>query len=94
MGLVIPIVLNIPATVLAIVAGTVVIIFMAKVQKLGTIYIWYDISPLVMFAAGHTYVVGFITYSNEIIAELIRKIGNYNSFKYNMLSYNLQHMDM
>ena len=34
-----------------------------------------------------TYVVVVLSLIVMIIAELIRKIGNYNSFKYNMLSY-------
>lgn len=86
MGL-IPILFLIYPTVLAIVAGTVVMLFMAKVQKPWALFIFGMISPLVMFAAGHTYVVVVLSLIVMIIAELIRKIGNYNSFKYNMLSY-------
>lgn len=83
----IPILFLIYPTVLAIVAGTVVMLFMAKVQKPWALFIFGMISPLVMFAAGHTYVVVVLSLIVMIIAELIRKIGNYNSFKYNMLSY-------
>lgn len=83
----IPILFLIYPTVLGIVAGTIVMLFMAKVQKPWALFIFGMISPLVMFAAGHTYVVVVLSLIVMIIAELIRKIGNYNSFKYNMLSY-------
>ena len=83
----IPILFLVYPTVLAIVAGTVVMLFMAKVQKPWALFILGMISPLVMFAMGHTYVVVVLSLIVMIIAELIRKIGNYNSFKYNMLSY-------
>ena len=83
----IPILFLIYPTVLGIIAGTVVMLFMAKVQKPWALFIFGMISPLVMFAAGHTYVVVVLSLIVMIIAELIRKIGNYNSFKYNMLSY-------
>ncbi|HEP1469949.1 MptD family putative ECF transporter S component [Streptococcus pyogenes] len=83
----IPILFLIYPTVLGIIAGTVVMLFMAKVQKPWALFILGMISPLVMFAAGHTYVVVVLSLVVMIIAELIRKIGNYNSFKYNMLSY-------
>ncbi|MBM7551031.1 MptD family putative ECF transporter S component [Peptoniphilus gorbachii] len=84
---IIPILFLIYPTVLGIVAGTVVMLFMTKVQKPWALFIFGMISPLVMFAAGHTYVVVVLSLIVMIIAELIRKIGNYNSFKYNMLSY-------
>lgn len=83
----IPILFLIYPTVLGIVAGTVVMLFMTKIQKPWALFILGMISPLVMFAAGHTYVVVVLSLIVMIISELIRKIGNYNSFKYNMLSY-------
>ena len=83
----IPILFLIYPTVLGIVAGTVIMLFMAKVQKPWALFILGMISPLVMFAMGHTYVVAVLSLIVMTIAELIRKIGNYNSFKYNMLSY-------
>lgn len=83
----IPILFLIYPTVLGIIAGTVVMLFMAKVQKPWALFIFGMISPLVMFAAGHTYVVVVLSLIVMIIAELIRKIGNYKSFKYNMISY-------
>ncbi|QTJ32880.1 MptD family putative ECF transporter S component [Dolosigranulum pigrum] len=86
MGL-IPILFLIYPTVLGIIAGTVVMLFMAKVQKPWALFIFGMISPLVMFAMGHTYVLPLFSLIVMMVAELIRKIGNYNSFKYDMLSY-------
>ncbi|WP_300409144.1 MptD family putative ECF transporter S component [Lagierella sp.] len=86
MGMV-PILFLIYPTVLAIVAGTVIMLFMAKVQKPWALFILGMISPVVMFAAGHSYVIIVLPLIVMIIAELIRKIGKYNSFKYNMISY-------
>ncbi|KGF07049.1 membrane protein [Tissierellia bacterium S5-A11] len=83
----IPILFLIYPTVLGIVAGTVLMLFMAKVQKPWALFILGMISPLVMFAMGHTYVLPVFSLIVMMVAELIRKIGNYNSFKYNMLSY-------
>ncbi len=83
----IPILFLVYPTVLGIVAGTVVMLFMAKVQKPWALFIFGMISPLVMFAAGHSYVVPLLSLIVMIIAELIRKAGAYNSFKYNMFSY-------
>ena len=82
----IPILFLIYPAVLAVVAGTVVMLFMTKVQKPWALFIFGMISPLVMFAMGHTYVVPVISLIVMIIAELTRKIGNYNFFKYNMLA--------
>ena len=79
----IPILFLIYPIVLGIITGTVVMLFMTKVQKPWALFIFGMISPLVMFAAGHTYVVLVLSLIVMIIAELIRKIGNYNSFKYN-----------
>ena len=83
----IPILFLVYPTVLGIIAGTVLMLFMAKVQKPWALFILGMISPLVMFAMGHTYVLPVFSLIVMIVAELIRKIGNYNSFKYNMLSY-------
>ena len=83
----IPILFLVYPTVLGIIAGTVLMLFMSKVQKPWALFILGMISPLVMFAMGHTYVLPVFSLIVMIVAELIRKIGNYNSFKYNMLSY-------
>ena len=54
---IIPILFLIYPTVLGIIAGTVLMLFMAKVQKPWALFILGMISPLVMFAMGHTYVL-------------------------------------
>ena len=84
---VIPILFLIYPTILGIVSGTVVMLFMAKVQKPWALFIFGMLSPLIMFAGGHTYVIVLHAFAVMIIAELIRRIGHYNSFKYNMLSF-------
>lgn len=84
---VIPILFLIYPTILGIVSGTVVMLFMAKVQKPWALFIFGMLSPLIMFAGGHTYVIVLHAFAVMIIAELIRRIGDYNSFKYNMLSF-------
>ena len=84
---VIPILFLIYPTILGIVSGTVVMLFMAKVQKPWALFIFGMLSPLIMFAGGHTYVIVLHAFAVMIIAELIRRVGHYNSFKYNMLSF-------
>jgi energy-coupling factor transport system substrate-specific component len=62
-------------------------LFMAKVQKPFALFILGILTPLIMFAMGHTYVLlvhGIIVMA---IAELIRRAGNYKSFKHNMFSF-------
>lgn len=49
---IIPILFLIYPTVLGIIAGTVLMLFMAKVQKPWALFILGMISPLVMFAMG------------------------------------------
>ena len=62
-------------------------LFMAKVQKPWALFIFGMLSPLIMLVGGHTYVIVLHAFAVMIIAELIRRIGHYNSFKYNMLSF-------
>ncbi len=83
----IPILFLIYPTVLAVVAGTVVMLFMVKVQKPWALFIFGMLTPLVLFVMGHTYVVPVLSFVVMILAEGIRRMGKYNSFKYNMLSY-------
>lgn len=83
----IPILFLVYPTVLGIFTGLVVMLFMAKVQKPLALFIFGMITPLVMFAMGHTYIVFVHALVVMVLAELIRRIGDYNSFKYNMLSF-------
>ncbi|MDD7363082.1 MAG: MptD family putative ECF transporter S component [Peptoniphilus sp.] len=83
----VPILFLIYPTILGIVTGVVVMLFMAKVQKPWALFILGILSPLVMFVMGHTYVVFVHGLVVMFIAELIRRKGRYRSFKYNMLSF-------
>ena len=66
--------------------GPLVMLFMAKVQKPWALFIFGIITPLLMFAMGHTYVVFVHGLVVMFIAEMLRRKGKYNSFKYNALA--------
>ncbi|MCI6272340.1 MAG: MptD family putative ECF transporter S component [Erysipelotrichaceae bacterium] len=83
----VPILFLIYPTLLGVVSGTIVMLFMAKVQKPWGLFILGMLSPLLMFAMGHTYVLAVHAIVVMFIAEIIRKLGNYNSFKYNMIAF-------
>jgi len=68
---VIPILFLIYPTILGIVSGTVVMLFMAKVQKPWALFIFGMLSPLIMLVGGHTYVIVLHAFAVMIIAELI-----------------------
>lgn len=86
MGLV-PIMFLIYPTILGITTGVIVMLFMAKVQKPWALFILGIISPAIMFSMGHTYVVMIHGLIIMAIAEFIRRLGDYKSFKYNMISF-------
>lgn len=54
---------------------------------MGPNYFWHDSPPLAMFAVGHTYVIVVLSLVVMIIAELIRRQGDYHFFKDNMPAY-------
>lgn len=83
----IPILFLIYPTILGIVTGVIIMLFMAKVQKPFALFILGIISPLIMFSMGHTYITPVHALIVMTIAELIRKAGNYKTFHYNMLSF-------
>lgn len=84
---VVPILFLVYPTILGLVTGTPIMLFMAKVRKPWALFILGMISPLVMFAMGHTYVLPTISLIVMILAELIRRKGGYKSFKYEMISF-------
>ena len=84
---VIPILFLVYPTILGIVSGTVVMLFMAKVQKPWALLIFGMLTPIFMMVEGHTYILVLHAFVVILIAELIRRAGNYNSFKYNMFSF-------
>ena len=84
---VIPILFLVYPTILGIVSGTVVMLFMVKVQKPWALLIFGMLTPIFMMVEGHTYILVLHAFVVILIAELIRRAGNYNSFKYNMFSF-------
>lgn len=84
---IIPVLFLVYPTVLGIVSGTVLMFFMAKVKKPWSLFILGMISPLIMFAGGHTYLILLHALVIIFIAEMIRKIGDYKSIKWNILSF-------
>src|SRR3712207_1614137 len=85
----VPVLFLVYPTLLGIVSGTIILLFMAKVQKPWALFILGMLSPLIMFAMGHTYVLAVHALIVMFIAEMLRKIGNYRSFKYNMLAFSI-----
>nr|WP_306792787.1 MptD family putative ECF transporter S component [Collinsella urealyticum] len=83
----VPILYLVWPTVCAIVGGVVIMLFMAKVQKPWALLILGMIVPLATFAMGYTFIVPLISLIVMLIAEFIRRMGDYKSFKCNMLSY-------
>lgn len=74
-------------TLAGIITGIVVMLFMAKVQKPWGLFILGLICSLIVIAMGNTYVIVIHAVISMVIAELLRKKGEYKSFKYNMLSF-------
>ena len=85
MGMV-PILFLVYPTVLGIVAGIIVMLFMAKEPKPWALFILGMLSPLLMFFMGHTYVLPLGSLVVMLIAEMIRRGGNYKSLKKDMLA--------
>ncbi|QXW65899.1 MptD family putative ECF transporter S component [Streptobacillus moniliformis] len=84
---IIPFLFLIYPAILGMATGTIVMLFMAKVQKPWGLFILGIISPFIMFVMGHTYVIAVHALIVMFIAEIIRRVGNYKSFKYNMLAF-------
>lgn len=81
---VVPILFLIYPTILGIFMGVLTMLFMAKVQKPWALFIFGMITPIVMVAMGHTYVVLLHAFVVVLIAEMVRRKGNYKSFKANI----------
>lgn len=84
---IVPILFLVYPMVLGLVSGTIVMLFMTKVQKAWGLLILGIIIPISMFIMGHTYIVPVHAFVVMLIAELIRKQGRYNSFVYNALAF-------
>ncbi len=83
----VPILFLIYPTVLGIIGGTIIMLFMAKTQKPWALFILGMLSPLVMFAMGHTIVVPIISLIFIGLAEYFFRKGGFKSFKYNAISH-------
>lgn len=86
MGMV-PILFLVYPTVLGLVSGVVIMLFMAKVNKPWGLFILGMLSPILMFGMGHTYVLPLLTLGVMLVAEFIRKMGGYQSIKANILAF-------
>ena len=84
---VIPILYLAYPTLAGIITGIVIMLFMAKVQKPWGLFIIGLICGLIVIAMGNTYIILAHVVISMAIAELLRKKGEYKSFKYNMLSF-------
>lgn len=74
-------------TLAGIITGIVAMLFMAKVQKPWGLFLLGLICSLIVLAMGNTYIIVIHAVISMVIAELLRKKGEYRSFKYNMLSF-------
>ena len=83
----IPILFLANPAIAGITTGIVMMLFMAKIQKPYAVFILGIICALIVFAMGNTYIVLIHTIIIMVIAELLRKKGEYKSFKYNMISF-------
>lgn len=86
MGMV-PFLFLIYLSVPSVATDTIIMPFMTKVQKPLAIFILGMLSPLLMFSMGHTYILIVHLIIVIAIAELIRRAGDYKSFKHNMFSF-------
>lgn len=74
--------------ILSILCGVVYMLLAAKVQKTGAVLIMGLITGVIYVATGQFTLVLLLTFGGAcIIAEIIRKITGYNSFKGNLLGY-------
>ncbi len=86
MGIV-PILFLVYPTVLGIITGTLILLFMEKVQKPWALFILGMLMPLSMFAMGHSYIVPLLSFIFMGIAEFFFRKGEFKSFKYNAISF-------
>ncbi len=84
---IVPILIYIIPIAMSVISGVVVLLFMAKVSKPWALFIFGMITPLAMFAGGHTYIVPLVAVIFVGAAEFIAKKGSYTSLKYNIMSY-------
>ncbi len=74
-------------TIFGIIAGTIIMLFMAKVPKPWALFILGIIPSLTMVAMGHTFVVLLVALIFVGLAEFFFRKGGFKSFKYNAIAY-------
>ena len=84
---VVPILYLVYPAVYALIGGPIVMLFMTKVNKPFGLLIFGMITPCIMFLFGHTFVVPLFSLFFCLLAESIRRMGNYQSGSATMLSY-------
>ncbi|MDO4772555.1 MAG: MptD family putative ECF transporter S component [Bacillota bacterium] len=70
-----------------VINGTTVMLYMAKVPKPWSIFLFGMLGPLFMWTMGHTYIVPAVAVVFVGLAELCFRLGKFKSFKYIALSY-------
>lgn len=81
---IVPILFLIWPTLLGIIASTIVMLFMAKVPKAWALFIFGMLAPLAMFTGGHTIAVPLYACVVLLIAEFIRRAGDFKSMMHNI----------
>ena len=73
---------------IAVFAGIPFMLMVAKVQKLGAVFLMGLITALIYFATGQFTLVILISMASTcILAEVVRAVTKYNSFKGNSIAY-------
>ena len=73
---------------IAVFAGIPFMLMVAKVQKLGAVFLMGLITALIYFATGQFTLVILISMASTcILAEVVRMVTKYNSFKGNSIAY-------
>ncbi len=80
---------------IAIVTGIPFLLMCAKVQKFGAVLIMGLITGLIYYVTGQFTVVLLITFASAcLLAELVRAIGHYKSFRVNSIAFALFSLGM
>ncbi len=83
----VPILFLVYPCILGVVTGTIVLLYMAKVAKPWALFILGMLSPILMFAMGHTFIVPLVAAIFVGLAEFFFRKGGFKSFKYNAVAF-------
>ncbi len=73
----------------AVLAGTLIMLFMAKIPKPYALLILGMIQPMIMWLTGHTFIIPLVSLVFVGLAEFIFRKGKFKSFKNNAIAYAL-----